>query len=824
MPYIPGVHLLPATGEFTYDTEPYSGKRASEPSLSAINTYFSPGGSKTDYSYALNQLQATHPECGAVSVVCAWFCDGLTAGDCNIYPSTTYLGGSFQNFSGAGDVWRCSGLTQNSPGLIPIPTANGSFIYGGTPSDQSIVRCISDLKSRGLKVIFYPFLLLTANGLPWRGRISYSPDLSSAATSAVSAFLGNATTAQFTRDSVNLTVSYSGAATDWTYRRMILHYANLCLVAGGVNLFVIGSEFRGLETIRGPAWTAAGTTDGSGNAIWDYPFVAGLEQIASEVRTAFDGAGFPKNMSALQNLITYSADWSNWMGYQHPGANGQWPHLDSLFASPNIDFVSFDNYLPLSDWTTSSSGLDKLNWSSETPTSWPVASPSYAGLGMSGSPTLYSKPYLKANIEGGEHFNWYYADSANGGVGLDPRGSGQFVTLPEGDRVAQLREPYQANQQILANKQLRWWWNQSHYAVYDNGDGTGWSPHGPQTGWIPHSKPILFLEYGAPSVDKATNQPNVFFNPNSTESKTAYWSCWDSAPNQALRPRRDDTLSSLALDSIYEYWNADGNNATVGGVVMIQFAFCCAWNWDARPFPTFPLMSNIWGDCSQWSWGNWLNGKSSSSTSPPGSPDPTPGTYPSFPNLASLGWSTHVRSKFATVISRRASGREIRAAARAYATYDIELTLDVLQADTTSLALQQIAGFYLSQGGADALFWLAPPGLAELTGQLLGTGDGARTVFPLVCDWATGNSEPILATTGVGAVYLNGALQSVGWSASPGYAPAILFAEPPPSGVAVTADFGPLWLCRFAEDVADFENFMTLLWRFAMVKVQTVRP
>ena len=60
---------------------------------------------------------------------------------------------------------------------------------------------------------------------------------------------------------------------------MILHYANLCVVAGGVDLFLLGSEFRGIETIRGPAWTKAGTTGGDGKVTWDYPFVAGLMQL-----------------------------------------------------------------------------------------------------------------------------------------------------------------------------------------------------------------------------------------------------------------------------------------------------------------------------------------------------------------------------------------------------------------------------------------------------------------------------------------------------------------------------------------------------------------
>ena len=116
------------------------------------------------------------------------------------------------------------------------------------------------------------------------------------ATAAVDAFLGPAATTDFTPDPVNLTVAYSGSPTDYTYRRMILHYAWLMTVAGGVDLFMIGSELRGLETIRGPAWTRAGTTDGSGYAIWDYPFVAGLQALADDVRTIFDSQSLTKNL------------------------------------------------------------------------------------------------------------------------------------------------------------------------------------------------------------------------------------------------------------------------------------------------------------------------------------------------------------------------------------------------------------------------------------------------------------------------------------------------------------------------------------------------
>ena len=704
MPTLTGVHLLPATGEFAYDTVAMLGKRATEPALSAINTYAG-GGATTDYSTSVNQLQAAHPECATVSVVCAWFTDGPTAGACNVFPSTTYIGGSFQKAAGGADHWRCSSLTEASAGLIAIPTSGGKFIYGGTPSDSSLVRCVQDLKARGFRVVFYPFLLSTAAGEPWRGRISYSPDVSAAATTAVNAFLGSAATGQFTRDAVNLTVSYSGSSTDWTYRRMILHYANLMVVAGGVDLFVIGSELRGLETVRGPAWTKAGTVDGGGKAIWDYPFVAGLQTLANDVRSVFDGAGLTKNTTTLKNLITYSADWSDWMGFQHPGQNGQWPHLDQLWASSNIDLVSFDNYLPLSDWTTGAGGLDAANWQMPVPGSWPMSQPSTRGFGLSSSPSLYSTAYLQANIEGGEKFDWFYNDSNNLGAGDDPNGSGLIVSLPEGDRATQSRNAYSAGQQILANKQARWWWNNSHHAVYDT--GSGWVAQGPATEWVANSKPVIFLEYGFPATDKATNQPNLFYSTNSTESGTPFWSIWDSVSGGGIAPRRDDTIFEAALNAVYSYWQA--NNATSGGVKLIEWTFCCAWNWDARPFPTFPDLSSVWGDAGNWATGNWLAALGRTPLPPVApSPDPTPGSFPTFPSLATLGWSVHLRPRFLTDVASHVSGRESRRAYRASAVYEVELTYDVLRADAHA-ELQTIAGFYLAQGGAAALFLFSPP-------------------------------------------------------------------------------------------------------------------
>lgn len=825
MGYIAGVHLLPATGEFTYDTIPYSGQRVGV-AMAPINTFEAPGGTRTDYSYAIDQLQAAHPECGTVAVVCAWFANSLEASTCQVYPATTYPGGAFQQTGGATDSWRVSGLTQSSSGLISLPSSGAGYAYGGTPSDQSIVRCIRDLKMRGFKVIFYPFLLMTAAGFPWRGSITHAPDATSAAANAVATFLGSATTSQFTPDPVNLTVAYSGSPTDFSYRRMILHYAWLCAVAGGVNLFLLGSELRGLESIRGPGWTPAGATNGSGQAIWDYPFVAGLQTLANDVRSIFDGQSLTKNTSTLLNLIAYSADWSSWMGFQHPGANGQWPHLDSLWASANIDVVGVDNYLPLSDWTTGGGGLDTLNWQTPAPTgSWPPGAFSMSGLGLSGPPSLLSLAYLKANIEGGEKYNWFYNDGANLGAGLDPLGSDIFVSLPHGDRLLQNRSPYAANQQLLANKQFRWWWNNSHQAIYDNSDGSGWSPHGPATPWVPQSKSIAFVEYGFPACDKGSNQPNVFFDAKSSASATPYWSEWRTIPGGGLIPARDDTLSTLALQAIYQYWNTDGHNAVSSlGAPMIQFAFSCVWNWDARPFPAFPLQGGQWADASNWQTGNWINGRGPALAPQPLSAPPSPGPYPSFPALLTFGWSTRIRPRHDTDIADHVAGRSTRRASHAIARYEVELNLDVLRSDAAHQEMQAIAGFYNAQSGAGSPFWLAPPGLSAATGQAIAIADGSSVSFALMRSLGA-YFEPIAGTSGVSAVYVNGApVNPTTWSFSSGYAPQLSFTTAPPAGALVSADFGVLWLCRFAEDNLDLEEFMTMLFDLRTVKLVTVRP
>jgi hypothetical protein len=81
------------------------------------------------------------------------------------------------------------------------------------------------------------------------------------------------------------TVSFTGSPSDWGLRRMVLHYAHLCAVAGGVDAFLIGTEMPGLTTIRSGAST--------------YPAVTAFKTLAADVSSIL-GAG---------TKIGYAADW-----------------------------------------------------------------------------------------------------------------------------------------------------------------------------------------------------------------------------------------------------------------------------------------------------------------------------------------------------------------------------------------------------------------------------------------------------------------------------------------------------------------------------------
>ncbi|MCB1376013.1 MAG: glycoside hydrolase TIM-barrel-like domain-containing protein, partial [Rhodobacteraceae bacterium] len=251
------VTLIPASGEFAYATDIVR-REGGDGETSAENVNAEPDAA--DLSVALDRLEACAPKVESVSLVVAWFGDDLRAGHCRIRPGVEVSAKSTTPGN-----WQVDGVSRGSARLVSRDD-QGRPAYGGTPSDGAVVQAIRDLKARGYRVTFYPFILMDVaadNELPdpysdgagstgqpaypWRGRITCSPaagyagspDKSAAASSQVATFFGSAQPSDFSVSGE--TVSWSGAPDDWGLRRMILHYAHLCAAAGGVDAFLIGS-------------------------------------------------------------------------------------------------------------------------------------------------------------------------------------------------------------------------------------------------------------------------------------------------------------------------------------------------------------------------------------------------------------------------------------------------------------------------------------------------------------------------------------------------------------------------------------------------------
>ena len=319
----------------------------------------------TDWAASIDALQALCPNLESVALVVAWFGDDLRAEHCTIAPrvdATFKTIGQFNFLIGAywPPDWSAAGLVRSTARLVS--QIDGRSAYGGTPSDASVVAAIADLKARGLAVTFYPFVMMDVppgNALPdpytgavgqpafpWRGRITCdpapgrpgSPDTSAAAAAQLAAFFAR-------------------------YRDFILHGVNLCVAAGGVDAFLIGSELIGLTRVRsGPG---------------EYPAVAALTALAAEA----------KAILGAQTKISYAADWTEYGAHVPASGEVRFP-LDPLWASSAVDFVGVDVYWPLSDWRDGDAHLDAQEAAS-----------------------IYDLAYLTSRVASGEAYDWHYADA-----------------------------------------------------------------------------------------------------------------------------------------------------------------------------------------------------------------------------------------------------------------------------------------------------------------------------------------------------------------------------------------------------------------------------
>ena len=380
------VTLIPGAGEFVYAPEPVTRKVGAATNVSE-NVHTRQGGS--DWSVALDQLEADAPQRRLRSSHRRLVRHRPARRHCEIRPGVDAADKITEPL-----VWSVAGLDREDAHLVSL--VEGRAAYGGTPSDETVVAAIQDLKARGFSVTLTPFLFMdipAGNALPdpytgstgqpaypWRGRITVSPapgqpgtpDKTAAAATQVAAFVGTADVADFAIDGES--VVYSGPA-EWSLPP--LHPALRPPRRGRRRR----RRLRHRHRDEGPHHGARQRQHLS------------LRRRARRSRRRRE-----IGRSASGTKVTYAADWSEYFGHQPADGSGDvYFHLDPLWSSAAIDAVGIDVYWPLADWRDGNAHADRL----------------------AGAASIYDLAYLSGNLVAGEGYDWYYA-SVRRPRGADP--------------------------------------------------------------------------------------------------------------------------------------------------------------------------------------------------------------------------------------------------------------------------------------------------------------------------------------------------------------------------------------------------------------------
>ena len=560
---ITGVTLIPGAGEFVYDTVVQKQVNILTRVAKPPNNMHNASGN-ADILNALDQLKSTLPNVQWVGLVVTWFATSTDAGSCDIIPKVEIHGA----FTTVPDAWNVAGITRSGAQVV-LYFPDGTPTYGGTPSDSTIIHLVQELKSRGYSVMFYPMVFvdtITPQPKPWRGRITPA----------------NAT------DAANWFTKTNG------YNNFITHYLNLSV--GGVALkdhidaFIIGSEYVGMTS----ATFATGV----------YPGVTGFVNLAATAKSIL-----PPTVKVI-----YTADWSE---YHH--APGGWFNMDPLWSSPNIDVIGIDAYFPLTpdlpqsnityqqiyDGWTKDEGYDYFydNRPNGAPGTSNLVSNPFTTINGSNIVALDLTGFFNAHLLVGQAITLAGCTGSPGGISaaningvriihsvIDgthitfTAGANATSAASGGGSVCTIDKPKYFNGYTYAWKNISYFWSHTHT-----------NPDSSSTGWTAKMKPIWFAEFGFPSVDGCSNQPNVFVDPSSSES---------SYP-RGSQHRIDFLAQRTALEATIDFLTAQ--NAITGNSNLIPQQF--VWTCDARPYPEYPNLTDVWADGRLWITGHWISGK-----------------------------------------------------------------------------------------------------------------------------------------------------------------------------------------------------------------------
>ena len=298
---VSAITLIPGSGEFVYDTKVQKkfngnwlwGKFYETSKATLLNKHTA--NEETDAIVSLNDLCNTFSNLEWISLVVCWFCDNLNSDDATIFPACE------NNSSNTSpDTWSVAGKTRLTAKLVGLDE-DGNIRYGGTPSDDCVLRYAQEIKKRGLKLCLYPMLMMDVDKKPWRGHMTGS-------ASEMHNF--------FTKED--------------GYNHFVKHYTEL--LKNEIDAVIIGSEMKGLTSVYNKETKT-------------YPAVDEFCNLASEI----------KKIVKKNTKLVYAADWSEY----HHDALGNY-NLDDLWTCKNIDYIGIDAYFPLTDKSNTTYDIEEI--------------------------------------------------------------------------------------------------------------------------------------------------------------------------------------------------------------------------------------------------------------------------------------------------------------------------------------------------------------------------------------------------------------------------------------------------------------------------------
>lgn len=417
--------------------------------------------------------------------------------------------------------------------------------YGGTPNDAAVIAAIQDMKQRGLDVVFYPFVMMDIPG------DNALPDpWTGAGAQPAYPWRGRITCDPAPGQAGSPdAMATAGAQVDAFFGSLAPPEQEWSFRRFILHYAGLCASAGGVNAFLVGSELAALTRVRSAPGV--YPAANHLATLASEAAALLPAA-----------KISYAADWTEYVAHSIDGGSEVRFPLDVVWGNPAVSLVGIDVYWPLSDWRDGTDHLDAQTAS-----------------------RLHDTDYLARGYGSGEGYDWYYPD-------VPARETQARLPITDGA----YGKPW-----VFRQKDIVGWWSNPHY------ERVAGQELAQPTAWGAQSKPIWFTEFGCPAVDKGANAPNVFPDEKSSESRLPYFSSG----------ARDDLIQGAVIEATLDRFSpgsdafeeAHNPASPLYGGRMVDETRMHVWAWDARPFPAFPTLANVWADAAAWTTGHWINGR-----------------------------------------------------------------------------------------------------------------------------------------------------------------------------------------------------------------------